>query len=73
MLAFARFANVAPAEIAVVGDAPHDLVAARAAGATAIGVLSGPVPRERLAPHADVLIASIAELDDWLCSMASKG
>jgi phosphoglycolate phosphatase len=73
VLAFARFANVAPAEIAVVGDAPHDLVAARAAGATAIGVLSGPVPRERLAPHADTLIASIAELDNWLCSMASKG
>jgi len=30
-------------------------------------VLSGPVPRERLVPHADVLIASIAELDGWLC------
>jgi len=73
VLAFARFANIAPAEIAVVGDSEHDLVAARAAGATAVGVLSGPVPRERLAPHADVLIPSIAELDDWLCSIGSKG
>lgn len=73
VLAFARFANVAPAEIAVVGDSEHDLVAARAAGATAVGVLSGPVPRERLEPHADVLIRSIAELDDWLGSLGSKG
>jgi phosphoglycolate phosphatase len=73
VLAFARFANVAPSEIAVVGDTPHDLVAARAAGAAAIGVLSGPVPRERLAPHADVLIPSIAELDGWLSSRGSNG
>jgi len=73
VLAFAEFAHVAAAEIAVVGDSEHDLVAARAAGATAIGVLSGPVPRERLQPHADVLIPSIANLDGWLCSMKSKG
>ena len=73
VLAFAKFAGLVPAEIAVVGDSEHDLVAARAAGATAIGVLSGPVPQERLAPHADVLLASIANLDDWLCSNGSKG
>jgi phosphoglycolate phosphatase len=73
VLAFARFAAVAAAEVAVVGDTEHDLVAARAAGATAVGVLSGPVPRERLEPHADVLLSSIAKLDDWLCSIASKG
>ena len=71
VLAFAKFAGVAPAEVAVVGDSEHDLVAARAAGAAAIGVLSGPVPCERLAPHADALIPSIAELDDWLCSAGS--
>jgi phosphoglycolate phosphatase len=73
VLAFAKFAAVAPVEIAVVGDTEHDLVAARAAGAIAVGVLSGPVPRERLVPHADVLLASIAELDGWLCSTGSKG
>jgi len=72
ILAFAKFAHVAPAEIAVVGDTEHDLAAARAAGATAIAVLTGPNPPERLAPHADVLLASIAELDDWLCSTGSK-
>ncbi|MEJ0075716.1 MAG: HAD family hydrolase [Alphaproteobacteria bacterium] len=73
VLAFAKFACVAPAEIAVVGDSEHDLVAARAAGAAAVGVLSGPVPRERLAPHADVLLPSIAKLEDWLSSISPKG
>ena len=73
VLAFGRQVGVAPAEIAVVGDTEHDLAAARAAGAVAVGVLSGPVPRERLEPHADVLLPSIAQLDDWLCSIATKG
>ena len=73
VLSFAAFAKVAPAEVAVVGDTAHDLVAARAAGSVAVGVLTGPIPREQLEPHADVLLPSIAELDDWLCSAASKG
>jgi phosphoglycolate phosphatase len=73
VLAFAKFAGVAPSEIAVVGDSEHDLVAARAAGATAVGVLSGPIPRERLAPHADVLLPSIVKLDDWLSSISARG
>jgi phosphoglycolate phosphatase len=73
VLAFAQFVNVAPSDIAVVGDSEHDLVAARAAGAVAVGVLSGPVPRERLEPHADALIPSIADLDQWLCSAGSNG
>ena len=72
VLAFAAFAGVAPAEIAVVGDTEHDLAAARAAGAIAVGVLSGPVPRERLEPHADVLLPSVAALDEWLCGMDLK-
>ena len=56
----------------MVGDTVHDLEAARAAGALAVAVMSGPTPRERLEPHADVLLPSIAKLDDWLCSIASK-
>jgi len=72
VLALAAFAGVAPAQVAVVGDTEHDLAAARAAGAVAVGVLSGPVPRERLLPHADVLLPSIAALDDWLCSVNPK-
>jgi phosphoglycolate phosphatase len=72
VLAFAAFAGVAPAQIAVVGDTVHDLEAARAAGAIAVAVMSGPTPRERLEPHADVLLPSIAKLDEWLCSMADQ-
>lgn len=73
VLAFAQAAGVAPAEIAVIGDSPHDLIAARAAGSVAVGVLSGPNGRAALAPHAEALLASIAELEGWLCSRASSG
>ena len=67
VLAFAKFAGVAPAEIAVVGDTVHDLAAARAAGALAIGVLSGPTDaRALLEPLADVLLPSVAELEAWI-------
>jgi len=66
VLAFARTLGVAPSEVAVVGDAVHDLTAARAAGAVAVGVLSGPTPRADLAPHADALIGSVTDLPAWL-------
>jgi phosphoglycolate phosphatase len=66
VLAFARALGIAPSEVVVVGDSVHDLAAARAAGAFAIGVLSGPTPREHLAPHADALIGSVADLPTWL-------
>ncbi len=51
--------------VAVVGDSPHDIHMARAAGAgSAIGVLTGVSPREALIEAgADHVIASIAELE----------
>lgn len=70
VLAFARFAGVAPSEVAVVGDTVHDLEAARAAGSLAVAVTSGPTPRERLEPHADVLLPSVAKLEEWLSSIS---
>ena len=66
VLAFARALDVEPREVAVVGDAVYDLVAARAAGAIAVGVRSGPTPGALLAPYADALIDSIADLRAWL-------
>ena len=66
VLAFARAVEVEAHEVAVVGDEVHDLAAARAAGAVAVAVRSGPVPDELLAPHADALIDSIADLPAWL-------
>lgn len=68
VLAFAQAVGVAPSETAVVGDTVLDLATARAAGAIAIGVLTGPTPSAILAPHADVLLASPAEFAAWLDS-----
>jgi phosphoglycolate phosphatase len=65
--AFCAAVAVPPAAIAVVGDTPHDLEMAHAAGAgLAIGVLTGASPRESLAPRAHHVLASIADLEALL-------
>ncbi len=65
--AFAAAVELAPAEIAVVGDNRHDLEMARAAGAgLAIGVLTGNSATEDLAPLADAVLPSIRDLPAWL-------
>jgi phosphoglycolate phosphatase len=47
----------------MVGDNTHDLEMAHAAGAgLAIGVLSGNSTRAELAPRADIIVDSIADL-----------
>jgi len=62
VVAFARQLGVAPRRIAMVGDSRHDLEAARAAGALAVAVLSGPADRAELAPLADRIVDDIAAL-----------
>lgn len=47
---------------AMVGDSTHDLFAGRAAGCTTIAVLTGLASREDLAPHANMVLGSVAEL-----------
>ncbi len=47
---------------AMVGDTPADLRMARDAGARSIGVISGVTGADALAPLADVLLGSVAEL-----------
>jgi phosphoglycolate phosphatase len=65
--AFCQAIELPEKEVAVVGDTPHDMHMARAAGAgLAIGVLTGVSPREVLADHADRVIASISELEALL-------
>ncbi len=64
--AFCAAVGVAPAETVVVGDSLHDLEMARAAGATAVGVLTGPATAAELAPHAAVVLPSVAALPGWL-------
>lgn len=61
--AFARSVGVRVEEVAMVGDTFHDLRMGRNAGAAlTIGVLTGAVPEEILAPEADVILRSIADL-----------
>jgi len=66
MLAFAAAVDLAPAQIAMVGDSAHDLIAGRAAGMTTIGVLTGIADTGELAPHADVILPDIGHIPTWL-------
>lgn len=49
LLKAAELLSVDPARCAYVGDSPHDMTAARAAGMTAVAALWGVASRERLA------------------------
>ena len=66
LLAFCALTGLAPGDCLMVGDSPHDLLAARAAGMRAVGVLTGPVGRDALVPLADVVLASVADLPGWI-------
>ena len=71
VLAFASWAGLAPSEVAMIGDSEHDLRAARAAGAVAVAVLSGPIGRARLEPLADAVLDDIRALPGWLGAKAT--
>ncbi len=65
--AFCDYTGLKPSEIAMVGDNRHDLEMARAGGCgLAIGVLSGTGTRQSLAPMADAVLDSVAELPAYL-------
>jgi phosphoglycolate phosphatase len=62
-LGFCEAVGVVAEEIAVVGDAVHDLAMGRSAGAAlAIGVLSGTSAREDLEGIADLILDSVNDL-----------
>ncbi|MEU6645279.1 HAD hydrolase-like protein [Saccharomonospora sp. NPDC046836] len=55
--------------LAYVGDHAGDMAGARAAGATAVGVVTGPCTRDELfEAGADVVLDSLAEFPEWLVS-----
>lgn len=64
--AFRTREGLAPGQIAMIGDSPHDMAAARAAGTHAVGVLTGPNTRAILAPLADTVLDNIGGLGAWL-------
>ena len=71
-LAFARFLAAEPSQIVMVGDSRHDLDCARAAGAIAVAVLSGPAARGTLEPHADFVLEHIGDLPSLLAGMMDR-
>ncbi|NLW07296.1 MAG: HAD family hydrolase [Clostridia bacterium] len=64
-----------PAEVVMIGDSPHDIMAARAAGVTSVAAGWSKIPRERLlAAQPDAIVDSMAEFVDFCISQetASK-
>lgn len=66
ILGFMAKHGFAADEVAMIGDTLHDLHAARAAGVTAIAVLSGHADGSVLGPHADHVISDIMALPHML-------
>ncbi len=60
---FCEKMNLAPHEVAMVGDSTHDLEAGRAAGVGLnVGVLTGPARSEDIGHLADVMLQDISHL-----------
>ena len=72
VLAFAKAVGVSPSQTAVVGDTILDLVAARAAGAVAVAVLTGPASAAQLSPHADIVLPSAEDIVGWLAGTSLR-
>jgi phosphoglycolate phosphatase len=67
---FAEQTGLLPAQIAMVGDNPHDLEMAHAAGAgLAIGVLSGNSTRAELEALSDVILDGVVDLPEYLAQI----
>jgi phosphoglycolate phosphatase len=66
LAAFAQAFALAPAEVVMVGDSRHDLIAGRAAGMRSVGVLTGLAVQADLAPLADAVLPDIGHLPRWL-------
>jgi len=70
---FAQRTGLAPGQIAMVGDNPHDLEMAHAAGAgLAIGVVSGNSTRAELEALSDVILDSVADLPNFFSTAATS-
>ena len=65
MHAFLDHHQLAPDHAIMIGDSTHDLEAGRAAGMFTLGVLTGVAGHDALAPFADMVLPSIAELPDF--------
>lgn len=71
LLAFTDAQGLDPAHVVMVGDSQHDLVAGRAAGMRAIGVLTGLATEADLAPMAEAVLPDIGHLPAWIDMQAT--
>ncbi len=69
---FCKATGLASANCIMIGDSTHDLEAGRAAGMRCVGVLTGPAPREELAPLADTVLSTIGELPAWIAAQNAQ-
>lgn len=67
--AFIAHTELAPTQIAMIGDSVHDMTFARDAGMVAIGISTGPMPGQALAGHCDFLIDNLSELPGLLATL----
>jgi phosphoglycolate phosphatase len=73
VLAFADHLGVAPGAIALVGDSVHDIEAARAAGAAAIGIARTEAAGLALGTLPDAIVVDLGELNAWLAERSAVG
>lgn len=69
-LAFAEALALPPDACVMVGDSPLDMAAGRRAGMLTVAIARTPAEHATLAPLADTVVASIAELPAWLDRIA---
>jgi len=72
LLEAARRLDIDPAHCVYVGDSPHDMTAALAAGMLAVAALWGPFPERVLEPGPAFAIPSIADLPGVLDGSVSE-
>ncbi|MDE0307230.1 MAG: HAD family hydrolase [Albidovulum sp.] len=70
--AFCDEVEIAPENTVMVGDSRIDIEAARYAGASAIGVLTGVADVRDLEPGALCVLQDIGQLPDWLRAMEAE-
>lgn len=71
LLAFCAQTGLDAKQVVMVGDSMHDIHAGHAAGMHTIGVLTGVASRADLAPHADIVLDSIADIPDWFAMLSA--
>lgn len=66
LIAISQIISLESSEIIMVGDSVNDMVAAKKAHFTAIGVLTGVASKQDLQPFSDVVLDDISHLLPWI-------